>query len=65
MQNTIDPLNQLVSPSLGHHSMPRITRSLRIHPIIRISACSGRRKAMSGVLESSHCALSIGCSFKA
>ena len=49
-------------PSL--HSLPRITHSLWIHPILRILACSDARKAMSGVLESSHCALSIDCSFK-
>eukprot|EP00984_Skeletonema_dohrnii_P019129 scaffold9077_cov151-Skeletonema_dohrnii-CCMP3373.AAC.3 len=65
IHNTIDPLHQLVSLSLGHHSITRITHSLRIHPILRILACSGRIKAMSGVLESSHCALSIGCSFEA
>ncbi len=31
--------------------------------IIDIFACSGRMNATSGDLESSHCALSIGCSF--
>eukprot|EP00984_Skeletonema_dohrnii_P001930 scaffold648_cov75-Skeletonema_dohrnii-CCMP3373.AAC.4 len=32
----------------------------KYHPILHILACSGRRKAMSGDLESSHRALSIG-----
>jgi len=43
-----------------HYQFP-----LRIHLILPISACSSSRKAMSGVLESPHCALSIGCSSKA
>eukprot|EP00984_Skeletonema_dohrnii_P025592 scaffold14778_cov151-Skeletonema_dohrnii-CCMP3373.AAC.1 len=65
MENTIDPLNQLVSLSLDHHSITRITHSFQIHPILPISACSGRRKAMSGDLESSHQALSIDCCLNA
>jgi hypothetical protein len=65
MENTIYPLNQLVSLSLDHHWMPRITHSLQIHPILCISACSSSRKAMSGDLESPWVALSIGCSFEA
>ena len=39
--------------------------TFQIHLIMNILACSGRIKVVSGVLESSHRALSIGCSFKA
>ena len=42
-----------------------VSSSSQIHPIVDILACSGRIKATSGALESSHQALSIGCSFKA
>jgi len=37
----------------------------QIHPILDILACIGCRKTTSGVLESSHQALSIGGGFKA
>eukprot|EP00984_Skeletonema_dohrnii_P026138 scaffold15438_cov85-Skeletonema_dohrnii-CCMP3373.AAC.2 len=58
-------LLQLCYNSSPHLTIRAMVVPFQIHLIFIILACGGLIKTRSGVLESSHQALSIGCSIKA